>query len=794
MPPEIECPDSARLSAYAQGDLSTKDIASIEQHLAECESCLNRYLELTKPQAVVNIPDCHVIKEIGRGRFGVVYKAWWIKDKPRIIALKVSNWVGDQGENRFEREIAVLTKLESPGIVKCLGSGEVDATRYYMMDLVEGVHLDEYLALSCSGLIERLTVLRRVCLAVANAHELGVVHRDLKPSNILVTPDGQPHILDFGICALEQGDWSSWNRQTITQYGDIIGTLRYMSPEQAWGGVAGPIQEQSDIWSLGMILFEIVTGGGYPYSCRSTRDKPAHEALLERIRKELPRLPKLEGFPRGRELEILLERCLAWEPCRRVESAQKLADDLQRYCEGKPVKTKPLGLFHRLNRFAIGEATRTRWVLSVAFVTIVTAVLWVSVLLIDVGWFTAGYAFDGPDHASSSPLVARQPRENFLVVGVFDDTVEGVSRFAAENHIEGVTSDVTTWRAVHGHIMQRLVPAHPKVVVWDYVFRRPTRQDADLLVGIDRLEQSGVPVVLASFGYRGDGTPDLSPNLVDTLGGRLRHGAVSARDMISRPGEFVLANKSEDQTIVPSLALTTLAAVLHPRASLDWEAIQPDDLVACCTFRLVRPEQWERQTVPYEQLLLCSDDQLRTLAEDRVVIMGDMRTARFGFFPDRHRVMYDSTIIDDVPGCYLLGDAIAGSLSRRHLHLELVLPVTALLFALGLATVGCLLPIRLATCKRLEHASYRRVLWLVLWGMSAASLVIMITTRSRVAVCLGFVGFSLLPPLACSFWVEFARNRHRFLERSRRAIDECGVVSRETATLKPRRRRSRSEP
>ncbi len=94
------------------------------------------------------------------------------------------------------------------------------------MDLVEGVHLDEYLTSSCSDLGEKLTVFRRVCVAVADAHTCGVGHRDLKPSNILVTSDGQPHILDFGICAVETENWSSWSRQTITHVGDIIGTLK----------------------------------------------------------------------------------------------------------------------------------------------------------------------------------------------------------------------------------------------------------------------------------------------------------------------------------------------------------------------------------------------------------------------------------------------------------------------------------------------------------------------------------------------------------------------------------------
>jgi hypothetical protein len=185
MPTEVGCPDHAKLEAYAQNDLAPEDAAILERHLAGCQACLNRYLKRAESKAAVNIPNCHVVKEIGRGRFGVVYKAWWIRDEPRIVALKVLSIAGDLEESRFDREIAVQKKIESPWIVKCLESGAIDGTRYYIMDLVEGVHLDEYLNSSCSDLGEKLTVFRRVCAAVADAHTCGVVHRDLKPSNIL---------------------------------------------------------------------------------------------------------------------------------------------------------------------------------------------------------------------------------------------------------------------------------------------------------------------------------------------------------------------------------------------------------------------------------------------------------------------------------------------------------------------------------------------------------------------------------------------------------------------------------
>ena len=177
------CPDPVKLAEHAQNNLGREDTPALDEHLATCHACLDRFLELGKRSLVPDIPGCHVVKEIGRGRFGAVYKAWWLKDKPRTVALKILTCPGEMEKSRFDREIAVLTKLDSPWIVKCLDSGKTGDALYYVMDLVEGVHLDEYLESStCTVTLKgKLTVFQRVCRAVADAHAKGVVHRDLKP-------------------------------------------------------------------------------------------------------------------------------------------------------------------------------------------------------------------------------------------------------------------------------------------------------------------------------------------------------------------------------------------------------------------------------------------------------------------------------------------------------------------------------------------------------------------------------------------------------------------------------------
>jgi len=381
------CPSTKDLSAYARDELDTSAAPDYDRHLAQCSDCRDRYIDsLGRLLLVPNVPNCRVVKEIGRGRFGVVYKAWWLTETPRLVALKVLSSVGEMEQRRFEREIAVLRHLDAPGVVRFLDAGGAGDSDYFIMDYVEGVHFDEYVRDESKSRDDKLAVFERVCRIVALAHEHGVVHRDLKPRNIIVDEHDQPHVLDFGICSVDSLDKSSWALGTLTHAGDVIGTLRYMSPEQAWGGVTGPIDERSDVWSLGVMLYELVTDGGYPYPLEPTGDRSAHESLLERIRKEMPRLPRLSTLPRGRDLETLLERCLCWEPQERVMSVSTLGDDIAAYRQGRRISTRPLSIPRRARRMAVGAATRSRWMFAATFVAVVAVSLSVASMFGVITW------------------------------------------------------------------------------------------------------------------------------------------------------------------------------------------------------------------------------------------------------------------------------------------------------------------------------------------------------------------------------------------------------------------------
>lgn len=814
------CLTDEQLAAYARNTLLVAETATTESHLSGCGQCFRRLAAVGRRAHLPDIPGCLVIHEVGRGRFGVVYKAWRLSDPPQLVALKVLSDTGPMERNRFEREIAVLKHIDSPWIVKCLDAGETAGARYFLMDYVHGVHLDDYMTRPGSDLADKLRVFERVCRAVAHAHAQGVAHRDLKPRNILIDERGDPHILDFGICAVATADWSSWDRVTITQRGDVIGTLKYMSPEQAWGGVAGAIDERSDIWSLGMMLYEIVTNGQYPYALNSTPDKPAPEALLERIRKELPRLPRLDHLPRGRDLETLLERCLTWEPTHRLASAGQLADDLTRYIRKERIRTRPPSTLYRARRLAVGSALRARWALHATLVAAALLGLAFLTFFLNSGWRVQGRDYTGQIRGAAT--AAATAHDDVLIVGVNDLTPTRVVEYAAVAGLDGVNESPPSWRGVHARLLDRLVAARPRAVVWDYYFRSAQPADESLAQAILVAEGAGVPVVLAAYACDDAGRPEISPVLAERLGRKLRFGVIAARDMVERPGEFVMAVRRKDGTILPGLALTTLASLLHPAARLeiDWTdrnlwiellyemapgafqrqrdrlalttvfptdltmvSLRAGDMVGCCTLPLDSPGNWQRRTVAYESLLTADEQTLREWVGERVLIVGDLRTRQSTAAPDRHAVRYGSTAVSDVPGAFLLADAVAGLLERTYV--KHAFPLSPAVYAgLVLLAIGaCVAPLVPARSRRLDDPTVRRALWATLGVLLVSSVVLMGAGTERTIVYLGMAGWCFLVPLMGSFWIEFARGRHRVLDRATQAIEPFGPHATGTVTL-----------
>ncbi len=317
-----------------------------------------------------SIPGYEIICEIHRGGQGVVYQAIQ-KATGRKVAIKVMRegpFAGARDKARFEREVRVLAALNHPNIVGIHDSGTSAGNFYFVMNLIAGETLDAWLDRGERPIEETLKLFAVICEAVNAAHLRGIIHRDLKPGNIRVDGDGQPHVLDFGLAKFpENGDAA---QMTVT--GQFIGSLPWASPEQA-EGVPQRIDTRTDVYSLGVILYQMLTGR-FPYEVvGNMRD------VLDRILKSEPARPSTIRRQIDDEVETIVLKCLAKEQDRRYQSAGELARDIRRYLAGEPIEAKRDSTLYVLRK------TLSRYRLAVAvaagFVLLITASLFASLTL-----------------------------------------------------------------------------------------------------------------------------------------------------------------------------------------------------------------------------------------------------------------------------------------------------------------------------------------------------------------------------------------------------------------------------
>jgi serine/threonine protein kinase/tetratricopeptide (TPR) repeat protein len=307
-----------------------------------------------------------LLQLIGEGGFGAVYLAEQQHPVRRRVALKVIKLGMDtrQVVARFEAERQALALMEHPNIAKVLDAGATDAGRpYFVMEYVAGVPVTEYCDSANLTTRDRLEIFIPVCRAVQHAHQKGVIHRDLKPNNVLVTlHDGAPvpKVIDFGIAKVVDGRLTE--RTLFTEHRQIVGTPQYMSPEQAWTSGLD-VDTRSDVYSLGVILYELLTGTT-PFPGDELRGRGYAE--IQRIIREVEPQPpstrlstlgatlsdvaarrrteprRLGQLVRG-ELDWVALRCLEKDRTRRYDSAGDLADDVQRFLRNEVVRARPPG-------------------------------------------------------------------------------------------------------------------------------------------------------------------------------------------------------------------------------------------------------------------------------------------------------------------------------------------------------------------------------------------------------------------------------------------------------------------
>ena len=315
-----------------------------------------------EPTAARYIGSYRLIRLIGSGSMGVVYEAEQ-RHPQRTVALKIIKGGPYAREHRlrlFEREVQILARLVHPAIATIYEAGQTAARLcFFTMELVHGVPLNAYVHENKVPLRKRLELFQTICAAVGYAHEQGVIHRDLKPSNIIVDAAGHPKILDFGLARRIGSDMTLTTTATTT--GQIMGTLPYMSPEQAHGNPA-QITVRSDVYSLGVILYEFMTDR---LPC-DVSNATAYDAL-RMICEHVPQRPsRISRTLRG-DLETIALAITAAEKeaSRRYTGATALGEDIERYLTNRPIRARPPTYAYRLRKLA---ARRKGWFALTAFV------------------------------------------------------------------------------------------------------------------------------------------------------------------------------------------------------------------------------------------------------------------------------------------------------------------------------------------------------------------------------------------------------------------------------------------
>lgn len=498
-----------------------------EQHLTQCAACRSQFRQ-TSAGWYPKIRNYTIIGELGRGGFGVVYKAIH-HSKERVEAIKVLFGKTAQREAYFENEVRLVARLRHPNIAMLFDAHLSTPPLYYAMEFVAGRHLDDYFRAHEVTLEARIELVKTVAAAMGYAHQQGVIHRDLKPQNILIDAQGQPRIVDFGIAKRLVVDPAATEDAGDGRRSEgALGTFGYIAPEQLAGQ---HVDSRADIYGLGALLFHVITG------------QPARFAReAERLREVLR-----EGrVSRADDLAAIIACCVRPLPEQRYPSCEALAADLDNYLAGRPIAARQnRSPGYRIARMTALTLRNFPSAVRAAALTVV------ALLLIAAFWLNGTWL-------ASAPPTAKTP----VIVAFLPSTLAKLK--TGELDVPGVAVDNRkSWRVLYGRLMQKMAAGRPSVVAWDYYF--PDCQpgfDEAFIAGMRAID---APVIVGARETDVNGEPVLCPEIRAAASG---WGLVAG----TRPGAGTLAGAVHIPLAVqrgaspsmPALALAAVAAARHP--------------------------------------------------------------------------------------------------------------------------------------------------------------------------------------------------------------------------------------
>lgn len=417
---------------------------------AICSGCaLKELVEIESPPDPLSIglagrrvADYELIREIARGGMGVVYQAR--QESPsRMVALKLMLFGANAAPElikRFQLEASAVAALKHPNIVNIFEVGMRDGEYFIAMEYIEGANLS--VLARTRALTPRQTAqhLQTVSRAIDYAHERGILHRDLKPSNVIIGPDDQPRVTDFGLAkrlsSPPSADTSFAERmrggpledgESLTVSGQILGSPGFMPPEQA-RGARGKVDRRSDVYSLGAMLYHLLTGRP-PFGGGSVSE------TLRQVESQEPIAPRLlnPGIPV--DLETISLKCLEKDPSRRYQTARELAEELDRFLRGQPLLARPVGRLGKLQRWG------RRNPMASAFIGTVCSALLLALWLL--------YLVNQERNKQSVLVeqVKRTVRANGVLLqrtlGMIDDNLEGIWANREKRFIDLDSEDVS---------------------------------------------------------------------------------------------------------------------------------------------------------------------------------------------------------------------------------------------------------------------------------------------------------------------------------------------------------------